>query len=84
MAGLRAGTAGDTEHANLTRWSAGLPGRGACGLLDAAARVAGGLLSRHDALVFGHLSASHLGTGCGACADSERAAGKRFAVAPPR
>ncbi|MGW7194748.1 NADH-ubiquinone oxidoreductase-F iron-sulfur binding region domain-containing protein [Streptomyces chryseus] len=60
---LSAGTAGDDALAALRRWSAGLPGRGACGLLDAAAGTAGSLLRAFPELVTAHLAAP-----CPACA----------------
>jgi NADH:ubiquinone oxidoreductase subunit F (NADH-binding) len=78
VAAMRSGTAEAAQAANVERWAAGLPGRGACGLLDAAARVAGSL-ARH----FPDTVAGHLGRACPACAGSPRLGGARFTVAPP-
>ncbi|MFD9516527.1 NADH-ubiquinone oxidoreductase-F iron-sulfur binding region domain-containing protein [Streptomyces sp. NPDC059979] len=76
---LAAGTAGPDVPAHLERWSRGLPGRGACGLLDAAAGTAGSLLR-----TFPELVRSHLGGPCPACAAAPRAEGSgRLAVAVP-
>ncbi|MFB7981859.1 NADH-ubiquinone oxidoreductase-F iron-sulfur binding region domain-containing protein [Streptomyces vinaceus] len=76
---LAAGTAGPDTLANLTRWAQGLPGRGACGLLDAAAGTAGSLLR-----AFPRTLPSHLGAACPACAADLTAAGPgRLAVAVP-
>src|SRR5262249_22442109 len=44
VAALAEGAAAEGTTGKIERWSAGLPGRGACGLLDAAARIAGSLL----------------------------------------
>lgn len=60
---LAAGTAGPETLVNLTRWSRTLPGRGACGLLDAASGTAGSLLR-----AFPEAVPSHLGAACPACA----------------
>ncbi|MCX4539416.1 NADH-ubiquinone oxidoreductase-F iron-sulfur binding region domain-containing protein [Streptomyces sp. NBC_01565] len=76
---LAAGTAGPDTLANLTRWSRGLPGRGACGLLDAAAGTAGSLLR-----AFPDLLPSHLGAVCPGCAADPPSGGPgRLAVAVP-
>ncbi|MET9958501.1 NADH-ubiquinone oxidoreductase-F iron-sulfur binding region domain-containing protein [Streptomyces sp. NPDC006326] len=77
---LAAGTAGPDTLAHLHRWSQGLPGRGACGLLDAAAGTAGSLLRTFPGLVRSHLAAP-----CPACAGGPPpAAGRRLpAVAVP-
>ncbi|WP_078988418.1 NADH-ubiquinone oxidoreductase-F iron-sulfur binding region domain-containing protein [Streptomyces sp. WM6372] len=76
---LAAGTAGPETAANLTRWSHGLPGRGACGLLDAAAGTAGSLLR-----AFPEAVPSHLGAACPACAADPSGGGHgRLAVAVP-
>ncbi|MCJ1676311.1 Fe-S-binding domain-containing protein [Streptomyces sp. APSN-46.1] len=78
---LAAGTAGPDTLVHLDRWSRGLPGRGACGLLDAAAGIAGSLLRAFPGLV-----RSHLG---GPCPDCVAAAppggghGRRLAVPVP-
>ncbi|MEV6598763.1 NADH-ubiquinone oxidoreductase-F iron-sulfur binding region domain-containing protein [Actinoplanes sp. NPDC051346] len=69
--------AGAERLANLARWSAGLPGRGACGLLDAAARVAGSLLRLHGAL-----AEQHTERPCPACLAHPPAAGARLLVPP--
>jgi NADH:ubiquinone oxidoreductase subunit F (NADH-binding) len=55
------GAGTDTDLNALERWAQSLPGRGACGLLDAAARLAGSL-----ARAFPDLLAAHLGEGAGA------------------
>ncbi|MFZ3468261.1 NADH-ubiquinone oxidoreductase-F iron-sulfur binding region domain-containing protein [Streptomyces sp. 4.24] len=52
---LAAGTAGPDTLTQLDRWSRGLPGRGACGLLDAAAGIAGSLLRAFPEPVRSHL-----------------------------
>lgn len=76
---LAAGTAGPETVANLTRWAQGLPGRGACGLLDAAAGIAGSLLR-----TFRRTLPSHLGAACPACAADLPTGGPgRLAVAVP-
>ncbi|PWI42999.1 NADH-ubiquinone oxidoreductase-F iron-sulfur binding region domain-containing protein [Streptomyces sp. ICBB 8177] len=54
VAGLTAGRVDDERIARLTRWSSTLPGRGACGLLDAAARLVASLLRVFPALVEAH------------------------------
>ncbi|CAM5573518.1 NADH-ubiquinone oxidoreductase-F iron-sulfur binding region domain-containing protein [Streptomyces avidinii] len=77
--GLAAGTAGPDTADNLHRWSQRLPGRGACGLLDAAAGIAGSLLRSFPELVRSHLAAP-----CPVCADAAPAAGRRrLTVAVP-
>ncbi|MFG2294397.1 NADH-ubiquinone oxidoreductase-F iron-sulfur binding region domain-containing protein [Streptomyces sp. NPDC048603] len=73
---LAAGTAGPGTAGNLERWSLALPGRGACGLLDAAAGIAGSLLRAFPGAVRGHLDAP-----CPAC--SATAAGHRLTVPVP-
>ncbi|MFJ9413348.1 NADH-ubiquinone oxidoreductase-F iron-sulfur binding region domain-containing protein [Streptomyces sp. NPDC101227] len=62
---LTTGTAAPDLADRLNRWSTSLPGRGACGLLDAAAGTAGSLLR-----AFPHLVRSHLDAPCPACAAS--------------
>ncbi|WP_251091906.1 NADH-ubiquinone oxidoreductase-F iron-sulfur binding region domain-containing protein [Streptomyces sp. Caat 7-52] len=62
----------------LHRWSRGLPGRGACGLLDAAARVVGTLLAHFPDRVDGHRNAA-----CPACAGPAPEDGRRFTVPVP-
>ncbi|QNE23920.1 NADH-ubiquinone oxidoreductase-F iron-sulfur binding region domain-containing protein [Streptomyces sp. INR7] len=77
--GLTAGTAGPDTADNLDRWARGLRGRGACGLLDAAAGIAGSLLRS-----FPHLVRSHLAAPCPVCADAAPADGRhRLTVAVP-
>ncbi|MFC9817742.1 NADH-ubiquinone oxidoreductase-F iron-sulfur binding region domain-containing protein [Streptomyces virginiae] len=77
--GLTAGTAGPDTADNLDRWARGLRGRGACGLLDAAAGIAGSLLRS-----FPHLVRSHLAAPCPVCADAVPADGRhRLTVAVP-
>ncbi|MFI5669869.1 NADH-ubiquinone oxidoreductase-F iron-sulfur binding region domain-containing protein [Streptomyces sp. NPDC051704] len=76
---LATGSAGPQTLENLTRWSGALPGRGACGLLDAAAGTAGSLLR-----AFPERIPSHLGAACPACAADLPADGPgRLAVAVP-
>jgi NADH:ubiquinone oxidoreductase subunit F (NADH-binding) len=77
VAALRDGIAGEPEVANIARWAASLPGRGACGLLDAAARIAGSLGRHFESLVWAHVSAH-----CRECSASLRLGGGRFTVAP--
>ncbi|WP_338674225.1 NADH-ubiquinone oxidoreductase-F iron-sulfur binding region domain-containing protein [Streptomyces sp. SCSIO 30461] len=67
----------DTEE-RLRRWSSGLPGRGACGLLDAAAGTAGSLLRAFPGLV-----RTHLGAGCADCAAAPPTGGHRLVVPVP-
>ncbi len=64
VGGLRAGTAGGGDLTRLARWAGGLPGRGACGLLDAAARNAGALLTHFPDLTAAHAARGHT---CPAC-----------------
>ncbi|WP_063770232.1 NADH-ubiquinone oxidoreductase-F iron-sulfur binding region domain-containing protein [Streptacidiphilus melanogenes] len=65
-------------QANLARWAQGLPGRGACGLLDAAARLAGSLVAG-----FADLVEAHRRTPCPACAATPPDAGRRLRVPVP-
>ncbi|MFJ9591665.1 NADH-ubiquinone oxidoreductase-F iron-sulfur binding region domain-containing protein [Streptomyces virginiae] len=77
--GLTAGTAGPDAADDLDRWARGLRGRGACGLLDAAAGIAGSLLRAFPRLVRSHLAAP-----CPVCADAAPADGRhRLTVAVP-
>ncbi|MGW1767887.1 NADH-ubiquinone oxidoreductase-F iron-sulfur binding region domain-containing protein [Streptomyces sp. NPDC002073] len=77
---LAAGAAGPDTADRLHRWSQGLPGRGACGLLDAAAGIAGSLLRSFPDLVRSHLAAP-----CPPCAAAALAAGRnRLTVAVPQ
>ncbi|MFI1398713.1 NADH-ubiquinone oxidoreductase-F iron-sulfur binding region domain-containing protein [Streptomyces sp. NPDC020681] len=62
----------------LLRWSAGLPGRGACGLLDAAAGTAGSLLR-----AFPDITRAHVESPCRACSAVPPDGGSRLAVAVP-
>ncbi|WP_407840868.1 NADH-ubiquinone oxidoreductase-F iron-sulfur binding region domain-containing protein [Streptomyces sp. DSM 116496] len=78
---LAAGTAGPDTLVHLDRWSRGLPGRGACGLLDAAAGLAGSLLR-----AFPERVRSHLRGPCPGCARASSPAsgpGHRLTVAVP-
>lgn len=77
LTALATGSAGPDTLAHLERWSAGLPGRGACGLLDAAAGNAGSLLRAFPAL-----TRSHVATQCPTCAPGS--APHRLAVPVPR
>jgi NADH:ubiquinone oxidoreductase subunit F (NADH-binding) len=78
VAALRDGTATEAHVANIARWSTGLRGRGACGLLDAAASIAGSLTSQFLPSVV-----VHVGDDCPTCVVSPRRGGARFAVAVP-
>jgi hypothetical protein len=62
VAGLRAGTATPADVDLLATRAGRLPGRGACGLPDAAARLAVSLLTVFPAVV-----RRHLGHACDAC-----------------
>ncbi|MCP3753548.1 NADH-ubiquinone oxidoreductase-F iron-sulfur binding region domain-containing protein [Streptomyces sp. TBY4] len=77
---LAAGTAAPDTPDRLERWSLGLRGRGACGLLDAAAGIAGSLLGAFPGLV-----RSHLREPCPVCAAAPPGAGPghRLTVAVP-
>ncbi|MFI8500732.1 NADH-ubiquinone oxidoreductase-F iron-sulfur binding region domain-containing protein [Streptomyces sp. NPDC085524] len=77
---LAAGTAGPDAPARLERWAQGLPGRGACGLLDAAAATAGSLLR-----AFPERVRSHLRRSCPDCAATPAGdgRGRRLAVRVP-
>ncbi|MFF2198857.1 NADH-ubiquinone oxidoreductase-F iron-sulfur binding region domain-containing protein, partial [Streptomyces sp. NPDC058157] len=75
---LAAGAAGPDTADALLRWSRGLRGRGACGLLDAAAGVAGSLLRAFPGPVRSHLTAP-----CPACAAGPAPDGRRLTVAVP-
>ncbi|MFD9078800.1 NADH-ubiquinone oxidoreductase-F iron-sulfur binding region domain-containing protein [Streptomyces erythrochromogenes] len=72
LSALAAGTAGPDTADRLDRWSRGLRGRGACGLLDAAAGLAGSLLRAFP----GHVR-SHLAAPCPVCAAAAPAEGRR-------
>jgi len=71
------GEADGTTVANLERWSRQLPGRGACGLLDAAARMAATLLTHHPERVDAHRT-----TPCPPCTAAPPAT-HRYTVAVP-
>ncbi|MFD7614552.1 NADH-ubiquinone oxidoreductase-F iron-sulfur binding region domain-containing protein [Streptomyces sp. NPDC059828] len=75
---LTTGTAAPDAEERLLRWSSGLPGRGACGLLDAAAGAAGSLLRVFPALV-----RTHLGAVCTDCATAPPSGGHRLVVPVP-
>ena len=73
---MTSGTASEDDRARLLRLSTMLPGRGACGTLDAAARLAGSLLEHFAAAVEDHLAAA-----CGTCATGAGPGhGLRYAV----
>ncbi|MEU9111762.1 NADH-ubiquinone oxidoreductase-F iron-sulfur binding region domain-containing protein [Streptomyces sp. NPDC048483] len=78
LATVAHGAAGDDTADQLRRWSRQLPGRGACGLLDAAARIVATLLAHFPDRVD-----AHRGAACPACADAAPDDGRRFAVAVP-
>ncbi|MEU9476092.1 NADH-ubiquinone oxidoreductase-F iron-sulfur binding region domain-containing protein [Streptomyces sp. NPDC048191] len=78
LATVARGAAGDGEVDQLRRWSRQLPGRGACGLLDAAARIVATLLSH-----FPDRIAAHRGSTCPACGETAPGDGRRFAVTVP-
>ncbi|WDT59399.1 NADH-ubiquinone oxidoreductase-F iron-sulfur binding region domain-containing protein [Streptomyces sp. G7(2002)] len=67
---LTNGTADSGLLTRLQRWSTSLPGRGACGLLGAAAGTTGSLLRAFPVLVRAHLDAPC--PGCAAPADVGR------------
>ncbi|MGW7140553.1 NADH-ubiquinone oxidoreductase-F iron-sulfur binding region domain-containing protein [Streptomyces xanthophaeus] len=76
---LATGTAGPDTTDRLHRWSQTLPGRGACGLLDAAAGLGGSLLRAFPRLVRSHLAAP-----CPVCAATRPGDGRhRLTVAVP-
>ncbi|MEV7415264.1 NADH-ubiquinone oxidoreductase-F iron-sulfur binding region domain-containing protein [Streptomyces sp. NPDC089919] len=79
LAALATGTAGPDTPAHLERWAGGLPGRGACGLLDAAAGTAGSLLRAFPDLVRHHLESP-----CPGCAAAPPGDGHRLTVAVPQ
>lgn len=72
------GAAGDDTAGQLHRWSRQLPGRGACGLLDAAARIVATLLAHFPARID-----AHRGSGCPACTAATPDDGRRFTVTVP-
>ncbi|MFJ3876340.1 NADH-ubiquinone oxidoreductase-F iron-sulfur binding region domain-containing protein [Streptomyces sp. NPDC090077] len=74
---LTSGRADPDTGDHLLRWSRGLPGRGACGLLDAAAGLAGSLLRAFPGPVRAHLTAP-----CPVCAATAPADGTRRLTVP--
>ncbi|MFH0517980.1 NADH-ubiquinone oxidoreductase-F iron-sulfur binding region domain-containing protein [Streptomyces sp. M41] len=72
------GEAGHDALDKLDRWSRQLPGRGACGLLDAAARIVATLLAHFPDRVDAHRHAD-----CPACEGTAPADGLRFTVPVP-
>ncbi|TXS44132.1 Fe-S-binding domain-containing protein [Streptomyces sp. uw30] len=78
---LSAVASGEASHdtvAKLHRWSQQLPGRGACALLDAAARVVATLLAHFPDAVDAHCRSV-----CPACAGPAPEDGRRFTVTVP-
>ncbi|MFD5739741.1 NADH-ubiquinone oxidoreductase-F iron-sulfur binding region domain-containing protein [Streptomyces massasporeus] len=78
---LQTAGCGEADHEaveKLHRWSRQLPGRGACGLLDAAARTVGTLLTHFP----GRLDA-HRRTDCPDCDGDVPEDGRRFTVPVP-
>ncbi|MGW0416765.1 NADH-ubiquinone oxidoreductase-F iron-sulfur binding region domain-containing protein [Streptomyces collinus] len=78
LAAVARGATDDDPVGKLRRWSGQLPGRGACGLLDAAARVAATLLDRFPDPVDAHRDGA-----CPACARPAPEDGRRFRVPVP-
>ncbi|MGW5430227.1 NADH-ubiquinone oxidoreductase-F iron-sulfur binding region domain-containing protein [Streptomyces sp. NPDC004059] len=78
LAALARGETGAGPTQQLRRWSRQLPGRGACGLLDAAARIVATLLTH-----FPDRLEAHRGSGCPDCTDEAPDDGRRFAVPVP-
>jgi NADH:ubiquinone oxidoreductase subunit F (NADH-binding) len=64
LSGLRAGTTTADDVARMAGWTQRVPGRGACALIDAAARMAASLLHQFPAEVDAHLAGP-----CSECAD---------------
>ncbi|MEU6553319.1 NADH-ubiquinone oxidoreductase-F iron-sulfur binding region domain-containing protein [Streptomyces sp. NPDC046915] len=75
------GVSGDGTTDRLRRWSRQLPGRGACGLLDAAARVVGSLLTHFPDRIDGHRNSAC--PACRALGTSAPDEGRRFKVTVP-
>jgi NADH:ubiquinone oxidoreductase subunit F (NADH-binding) len=68
------------DRVRLQRWSATLPSRGDCALIDAACRIVSTLFAHTDGVV-----ESHLERACALCARGhEQAARTRFEVGLPR
>ncbi|WP_328883619.1 NADH-ubiquinone oxidoreductase-F iron-sulfur binding region domain-containing protein [Streptomyces sp. NBC_00299] len=78
LAAAARGEAGHDSVDKLRRWSQQLPGRGACGLLDAAARIVGSLLAHFPDRVDAHRR-----SGCPACEGAAPENGRRFTVPVP-
>ncbi|MEV7543602.1 NADH-ubiquinone oxidoreductase-F iron-sulfur binding region domain-containing protein [Streptomyces sp. NPDC089915] len=78
LTALTAGSAGPDTARSLDRWARGLRGRGACGLLDAAAGIAGSLLRSFPGPVRAHLTAP-----CPVCAAAPPPDGRRLTVPVP-
>ncbi|MEY9874221.1 NADH:ubiquinone oxidoreductase subunit F (NADH-binding) [Streptacidiphilus sp. MAP12-33] len=78
LVALAEGRCDDDGIAALARWAQALPGRGACGLLDAAARLAGSLLTGFPDLV-----AAHQRHPCPTCAATPPNGGQRLRVPAP-
>ncbi|MFG2309264.1 NADH-ubiquinone oxidoreductase-F iron-sulfur binding region domain-containing protein [Streptomyces sp. NPDC048566] len=78
LAALSRGDGSEEDTERLRRWSLGLTGRGACGLLDAAAHVAATLLRHFPERVGAHQDAP-----CPSCADAPSHDGSRLTVTVP-
>ncbi|MFJ7071731.1 NADH-ubiquinone oxidoreductase-F iron-sulfur binding region domain-containing protein [Streptomyces sp. NPDC098781] len=78
LAAVAGGEATEDTVQKLHRWSQQLPGRGACGLLDAAARVGAGLLAH-----FRDRVDEHRGSACPACSRAITEDGRRFVLPVP-
>ncbi|MEU6091798.1 NADH-ubiquinone oxidoreductase-F iron-sulfur binding region domain-containing protein [Streptomyces sp. NPDC047085] len=78
LTSLARGRAGADSADQLHRWSRQLPGRGACGLLDAAARIVATLLAHFPDRVDAHRRSA-----CRACAGAAPEDGRRFTVPVP-
>ncbi|MFF7237954.1 NADH-ubiquinone oxidoreductase-F iron-sulfur binding region domain-containing protein [Streptomyces collinus] len=78
LAAVARGATDDDPVGRLRRWSGQLPGRGACGLLDAAARVVATLLDRLP-----HRVDAHRDGACPECAHPAPEDGRRFRVPVP-
>ena len=57
LGGLRTGATAADDVARMEGWTQKVPGRGACALVDAAARMAASLLREFPAEVESHLAA---------------------------
>jgi NADH:ubiquinone oxidoreductase subunit F (NADH-binding) len=76
LSALVDGGADESDVARLVRWTVLLPGRGACGTLDAAVNVARNVVER-----FGQEVQDHLAGDCAACNIGPRPSDPPFAVA---